>query len=122
MNREEFINYVYSTIPENYTIGIHGISGRSDNFKKLNGILKNGLNNHGWGGMLSNIQMFGQVKNLTEESWRKILDYYYCCDDNSKVVNIYFAFPETITDYSSVEYYLGYYPYIGRRSPRSRRR
>ena len=108
MNFEDFAKYINSLDP-NTTIGIHGINGDGNYLEKANSILKSGLETKNWGGILSNVSIFGQVKNLTETEYQRMREYTYNSDKNGSVVNVVLAFPETIVNDDGQEYFLGHF-------------
>lgn len=108
MNYEDFIEYVSNLNPD-YSIGVHGITGDGNYLEKAQGVLEHGLRTNGWGGILSNVQMLGQVKNLTEHDYKRLGEYTYAADHNDLIVNVLFAFPETLVNEEGKEYFLGHF-------------
>ena len=96
-------------IPKTYSIGIHGISGKGDFIEKAESIIKTGLDNKTWGGVLSNVTMLGQIKDLTKEDIRTIRDYIFNVDDYNRVVNVLVAIPETFIDSDGFENFIGHF-------------
>ena len=105
---EELIEII-SSIPEDYSICIHGINGTGDFIERAKSTLLKGLNNSGWGGVLSNSKIIGQKKNLKDRDYLEMLDYSYGYDNNGTVVNLIIALPEVIKDKDGKEYYLGHF-------------
>ena len=112
MNKDEFLNY-FEKLPEEYSIGIHGITGDSSNYLDVaESILNNGLRlaEEGWGGLLSSIQMYGQKCNMTEYEMNRLLNYYYGhTDSEERFVNVIFGFPEVMNDLEGNTYFLGHF-------------
>lgn len=112
MNKDEFLNY-FERLPEDYSIGIHGITGDSPNYLEVvNSILDNGLrlSKNGWGGLLSSIQMYGQKCNMTGYELNRLVNYFYgCVDNDDRIVNVIFGFPEVMNDLNGNTYFLGHY-------------
>lgn len=108
-----------STIQPNYSIGVHGINfpknqnltSQSENFLEIaKKIMKSGLKNFGSGGILSNVQMYGQLKDLSDQDFNSIFDYCYGFGDmEGNYVNILVAIPEVFIDKQGMEYYLGHF-------------
>ena len=105
-------------IQPNYSIGVHGITPpknqdlatQNENFCEIaEKIMKSGLKTFGWGGLLSNVQMFGQVKDLTPQDWNDFFDYRYYSDNEGNWVNIVVAIPDIFIDKQGIEYYLGHF-------------
>ena len=109
MSLDEFIE-LFLSIPENYSIGIHGITSSDNHIDVANSIMNNGLMLNGWGGILSSVEMFGRLKNMDDRDKKKLLNYFYGkVDSENKFVNVLFAFPQTLKDYDNKEYFLGYF-------------
>jgi hypothetical protein len=109
MSLDEFIE-LFLSIPENYSIGIHGITSSDNHIDVANSIMNNGLILNGWGGILSSVEMFGRLKNMDDRDKKKLLNYFYGnVDSENKFVNVLFAFPQTLKDYDNKEYFLGYF-------------
>ena len=109
MNFNEFYNMIKSLDP-NTSIGVHGVKvntlSNEDISKK---IIDNGLNIYNWGGLLSTIKMYGRVKDLSDDDIKDIYNYSYGINENGKIVNFVFGFPEIITNSNNKSFYLGYY-------------
>lgn len=106
MNFEEYVEFISNLDPD-YFIGIHGVSGEGNYLEKIPSILEQGLKTNGGGGILSNVQIFNKVKDLTEEDFRQMSRYSYSTDKDDNIVNLVFAFPETYTTEDGREFYLG---------------
>ena len=87
MTYEEFVEYV-SNLDPNYSVGLHGVTGQGNHLDKIPSILSQGLKTKGWGGILSNVAMFGKVKDLTERDYKTMYDYVYNADYDGNIVNI----------------------------------
>jgi len=111
MSYEDFVEYI-SNLDPNYSIGIHGVTGAGNHLEKIPSILSQGLRLKGWGGILSNVAMFGQIKDLTERDYKELYDYTYGADNEGNIINIFFAFPETYTTEEGREFYLGNFPKV----------
>ena len=108
MNYNDFIEYI-SKLDINASLGLHGITGEGDYLETAKSILRDGLQTKSWGGILSNVQMIGQIKNLKENDYLRIRDYIYSIDQDGMIVNVVFAFPETFTSLDGKEYFLGHF-------------
>ena len=114
MNKEEFIDYLYSLDPS-LSLGVHGIGKtRDENNASLstldiaNKITKEGLKTRGGWGLLGTIATFGQIGNLNSRELKQIMDYCYMAEEE-RIVNVLFAFPESITTSDGENLYLGHY-------------
>ncbi len=109
MKLDEFIELFFK-IPEDYSIGVHGVT-RSDNMiDTADCIMDKGLYIHGWGGLLSNVKMFGQLRDVNDFLLEKIVNYFYGQTDCNEIyTNILFAIPETFTDRDGKKYFLGHF-------------
>lgn len=109
MTLREFLE-LYLDIPGDYSIGIHGITGDGDYIEKAEKIMQEGLRNNGWGGILSNVQMFGQKKKMTNNDLKGLVRYFFGqLDHNNKYANIVVAIPDRLSDINDEEYFLGYF-------------
>ena len=111
-NVEDFKKTIEMLVPGDYSLGVHGITGDSESYTDVaSGIMKNGLKINGWGGILSNTEMYSELNNITDRQMRKIYDYCFQLDNNDQCVNVLVAVPKVIQDTSSKEYFLGHYNY-----------
>lgn len=109
MNLIEFYD-LFSQIPGDYSIGVHGISSTDDNIVTAKKIIDTGLKFKGWGGILSNVYMFGQKKDMTDNNFDELVNYFFpVVDSNNMIVNIIVAIPESFKDSKGSEYYLGHF-------------
>ena len=116
MNLEEFVEYIYS-LYSNLSLGFHGIGKKRNeknkglsNIEIAEKILEKGLETDRKWGLLGTVQKFGQIKDLDSNKLKKILNYAYMADED-RIVNVIFAFPESITTSEGKEMYLGHYDY-----------
>ena len=105
---ESFLN-ILCKLNDTYSIGVHGVTGEGDYIKKGYSIIMEGLKNNGWGGLLSNVTMLGQLKNFDDNTFATLLNYFYSLDMNERFVNIVVAVPEVIEDSSGKKFFLGHY-------------
>ena len=106
---EDLLKTIHS-LDETYSIGVHGITGREKNIEKAENIIRTGLQNKGWGGILSNVTMYGQIKDLTDDDYNKILNYCYGeADFDNHYANILVATPESFQDQLGKTYFLGHF-------------
>ena len=109
MSLDEFIELFFQ-IPEDYSVGVHGVTKSDNMIDTADCIMDKGLAIHGWGGLLSNVKMYGQMKDLNDFWFGKIVNYFYGQTDCNEIfTNILFAFPETFTDSNGKEYFLGHF-------------
>ena len=111
MSLDEFIELFFQ-IPEDYSVGVHGVTKSDNMIDTADCIMDKGLAIHGWGGLLSNVKMYGQMKNFNDFWFGKLVNYFYGQTDCNEIfTNILFAFPETCTESTSIvprEFIFGY--------------
>ena len=110
MSFEEFCAFIKS-LDGNMSIGVHGV--KEETLLKepniVEKVLSEGLTLKSWGGILSSVRMFGQVKDLGTADLRDIYDYTYGVGRKGEIINFLFGFPEVITNSQNEEYFLGHY-------------
>ena len=110
MNFEEFCAFIKS-LDGNMSIGVHGVKEETllNEPEIVEKVLSKGLELKSWGGILSSIRMFGQVKDLGTADLEEIYKYTYGVGRRGEIVNFLFGFPEVITNSQKEEYFLGHY-------------
>lgn len=108
MTNSDFLELFFK-ISGDYSIGVHGITGDGDCIEKAEKILQEGLKNKGWGGILSNVQMYGQKKKMTDDDTKDLVNYFFGHLDHNKYANIVVAIPDRLSDINGEEYFLGYF-------------
>lgn len=108
---EKFNNFikVLDYLDLDYSIGVHGINKSNDVINTAFKIMNEGLKTNGWGGLLSNVCVFGQKKDLTGYDYQNIIDYYFYSDNNSCYANVLIAMPSSFTDREGNTYFLGHF-------------
>ena len=105
----EFKETLKLMVPTDYSLGIHGITGNNDYEEIARLIVKDGLKFSGWGGVLSSVAMYPQLKDISDDALNKIFNYSYSINDNEQCVNVLVALPNKFNDAFGNEYFLGHY-------------
>lgn len=98
-------------VDDNYSVGVHGVVGFSNHIKLADNMLKNGIVMQSSGGMLSNLQMFGQKKNMGSFLLDKLKNYSYTAEFNNVIVNVLVAVPDYLETSDGGKYFLGHFNY-----------
>ena len=109
MDKISYNNFL-DGLDDTYSVGVHGVEGFTNHIVLADNMLKNGLILHNAGGMIQNLQMFGQKGYMGSFLLDKLTNYTYITDFNKDIVNIIVAVPDVLIDGDNT-YFLGHFNY-----------
>ena len=95
MDKISYNNFL-DGLDDTYSVGVHGVEGFTNHIVLADNMLKNGLILHNAGGMIQNLQMFGQKGYMGSFLLDKLTNYTYITDFNKDIVNIIVAVPDVL--------------------------
>ena len=103
-------NCLLDKIDDSYSVGVHGVALLKNYLLGADMAFKDGLHFQAGGGLLENLQMYGQKRHFNSFLLDKISNYTYIDKYQKDIVNIIVAIPEVLVDGDDT-YFLGHYNY-----------
>ena len=97
----------FKVIPEDYSVGIYGLTGICNYLNKVKYILKEGISTDS--DIYISLKMYGTNELLSDNDIIDIRKKIYSMDTNGLLLNIVVAFPQELTDSLGNNYYFGKY-------------